>query len=185
MASSPVKSVPGLKNEYNACSKEVQQYFNHIPKLLDDFPLEVCLAYVFSRLELGQNIALYCGTVKIHKVDASLARTAITKQHIIRESFVSFYKTIFGIDLPQKAHENLVKAGKTRDKVMHGKETTAGEMRTAIFHVLEFAEEINIQLSKTHNLRPFGNITGFAGASKKLEKGTSKFILKGIGFNNI
>ena len=46
-----VKSKPRLRKEYDECSQEVRNYFEHIPMLLDEFPMDVCLAYVFSRLE--------------------------------------------------------------------------------------------------------------------------------------
>lgn len=33
-----IKSKPGLKNAYSGCSQDVQDYFTHLPRLLDDFP---------------------------------------------------------------------------------------------------------------------------------------------------
>lgn len=60
-----IKTKKSLLKVYNSCSSGVQRYFEHLPKLLDEFPLNVALAYAFSRLELAQNMALYCGVVKV------------------------------------------------------------------------------------------------------------------------
>lgn len=177
-----IKSKPGLLNAFYACSKEVQGYFEYIPKLLEEFPMHVCLAYVFARLELGQNMALYCGVVRIHKVNAEIAMRAVSTHHMTRENFVLLYKTVFDVDLPAAAHPDLKSAETTRDMVMHGKEISDDRIRNAIARVLEYAEEINKQLHAKHGLKPYGNLQGFAGKSKKLDKRTSRFLLKGMGF---
>lgn len=177
-----IKSKPGLKKAYGDCSQEVRDYFTHLPKLLDDFPMDVCLAYAFARLELGQNLALYCGVVKIHKVNADVAKSVIGTHHMTREGFIELYKTVFDLDLPKAAHADLKSAEKTRDNVMHGKSTGDDKIRNAIARVLEYAEEINKQLHAKHGLKPYGSIKGFAGRAKKLDKRTSRFLLKGMGF---
>ncbi len=178
-----VKSRLGLKSAYRECSPEVQRYFEHIPKLLDEFPMEVCLAYVFSRLELGQNLALYCGIVRNHRVNSELAWKAVEKQYMTRDTFVTFYKTVFDFDLPKAAHEDLKEAAKIRDRAMHGKDTTDDQHRNAIAHVLKYAEEVNKQLHGNSHPKPFGgNLKGFAGNLKKLERSTSRFVLMGMGF---
>ena len=177
-----IKSKPGLLKAYKACSEEVREYFKHLPKLLDQFPMHVCLAYVFARLELGQNMALYCGAVKVHRANAELAKTAVGTHYMTREGFVGLYKTVFGFDLPKVAHTDLETAESTRDDVMHGKSASSERIRNAIARVLEYAEAVNKQLNGKHHLRPFGNLKGFSGASKKLGKGTTRFLLKGMGF---
>jgi len=177
-----IKSKPGLKKAYNSCSKEVREYFEHISELLDDFPMDVCLAYVFARLELGQNMALYCGAVRIHRVNAEVARNAVGTHHMTRENFVALYKTVFDLDLPSDAHADLKSAEKTRDMIMHGKGANDDTIRNAIARVLEYAEEINKKLHAKYGLKPYGSLQGFAGKSKKLDKRTSRFLLKGMGF---
>jgi len=177
-----IKSKPGLKQAYRECSQEVQSYFGHIPKLLDEFPMDVCLAYVFSCLELGQNMALYCGVVKLHRVDSEVARNVVEAQHMTRDKFSRLYKTIFDLSLPETARADLIHMGKIRDKIMHGKTTTDDEIRNAIACVLTYAEEVNEQLYATHQLKPFGDLRGFSGRAAKLNKSTSRFVLKGMGF---
>lgn len=177
-----IKSKPGLKNAFAACSEEVRGYFEHIPKLLDDFPMQVCLAYAFFRLELGQNMALYAGAVKQHKVNVDVAWNAVGTQHMTREGFLTLYKNVYGLDLPKAAHDDLKKAEATRDRVMHGKGTSEDKIRNAIACVLQYAEEINKQLGAKYGLKPYGSLKGFTGAAKKLDKATSRLVLKGLGF---
>ena len=178
-----IKSKNGLKKAYKNCSKEVREYFRHIPKLLNSYPMDVCLAYVFSRLELGQNMALYCGIVSIHRANSEMSKNVISTHHMTRESFVELYETVFGFELPKTAHKDLKEAEKTRDAIMHGKKATDDTIRNAIARVLEYAEEINRQLDKECGLRPFGKLQGFSGRAKKLDKRTTRFMLKGMGFN--
>ena len=176
-----IKTKAGLKKAYEKCPQEVRDYFEHVPKLLDEFPMDVCLAYVFSRLELGQNMALYCGAVKIYKVNSELARNAIERQHISRKKFVELYKTIFALDLPDIVRKDSERMEKTRDKIMHGKYANDDEIRNAIACVLNYAEEVNKQLNEKCQLKPFGKLKGFAGRSGKLNKSTSRFVLLGMG----
>lgn len=179
---SQIKTKSGLLKVYLACSSPVRSYFEHLPKLLNQFPLDVTLSYAFTRLELAQNMALYCGVVKVHRADAKLASNAISTHHMTREGFVKLYSTVFGFDLPKGAAQALKTAEDTRDAVLHGKPATQERLRNAIARVLEYAEAINAQLSDKHNLRPFGDLRGFSGRAKKLEKTTTRFMLKGMGF---
>ena len=176
-----IRSIPGLHHAYNGHSDEIREYFEHIPKLIDFFPLDVCLAYVFARLELGQNMALYCGAVRIRKANSQVAKGAVGTHHMTRDEFVQLYSEVFGLELPKEAHNELQGAENTRDAVMHGKPPSAKDMRNAIARVLEYAEAINEQLHSAHRLKPFGNLQGFA-TKGNLDKKTSRLVLKGLGF---
>ena len=66
--------------------------------------------------------------------------------------------------------------------VMHGKQASDALLRNAIARVLEYAEAVNAQLLSGFALEPFGSLKGFAGRAKKLDKRTSRFMLKGMGF---
>ena len=176
-----IRSIPGLHNAYNGHSDEIREYFEHIPKLIDFFPLDVCLAYVFARLELGQNMALYCGAVRIHKANSQVAKGAVGTHHMTRYEFIDLYKNIFDLELPKEAHDELKAAENTRDAVMHGKPPLVRDLRNAISRVLEYAEAMNEQLNSAHGLKPFGSLQGFA-TKGNYNKKTSRLVLKGLGF---
>lgn len=178
-----IKSKKGLLKAYRDCSDEVRIFFEYLPKLIDEFPMHVCLAYVFSRMELGQNMALYCGAVKIFRANSEIAKSAVGAHHMTREGFVQLYNIIYGFDLPETAAKDLIVAERTRDQIMHGKNTTDEKIRNAIARVLEYAEEVNSHLSAEYKIKPFGPLKGFSGRAKKLDKKTTRFMLKGMGFS--
>jgi len=178
-----IRSKRGLLNLFQRCSPEVGRHFEHLPELLADYPMEVALAYVFQRLELGQNMALYCGVVKLHRADSDVARNAIGSHHMTRRGFAELYRTVFNTDLPREAKKDLETAERTRDTIMHGGAASEDRQRNAIGRVLEFAEAANEQLHQNCQLRPFcGFWRGFAGRLQKLEPRTTRFMLKGMGF---
>lgn len=187
-----IKSIPGLKNYYAGCSEEVQWYFEHVPKLLDDFPnMEVCLAYAFSQLEVGYVMALYVGAVRVHNVDTELARRAVEIEHISTEDWPRIYRAIFGFGPPRATGKDMEEARKTRNLILHGRAKVLSRteinkrVRQAIACVLHCADEINDQLEDKFQLKPFGNLAGFAGPPPRLKVGTSKLVLRGMGFKSM
>src|SRR5574341_688902 len=119
-----IKSKPGLLNYFESSPKDVQAYFEHLPRLVTDFPLDVALAYVFSLVELAHNMALYCGAVKLHRCDADLSRRAIKSYHITRPQFREKYHAIYGKPIPETTVALLLVGEAVRDNVMHGKGAT-------------------------------------------------------------
>ena len=178
-----IRSRRGLLNFYSNRSQSVRAHFSHLASLVENYPLDVALGYMFARLELGQNMALYCGVVKLHRAHTTIAQSAINSQHLTRKSFVSLYKIVFDATLPAQAVSDLRTAEKTRDAIMHGGRASEDRMRNAIAHVLDFAEAANRQLDRKHGIAPFsGYWRGFAGRLKKLDERTTRFMLKGMGF---
>ncbi len=183
MPPTQIRSIPGLKNLFNACSQEVQTHYEHLLSLLDSYPLEVALGYTFHRLELGQNMSLYCGVVKLHRANSTVARNAIDTYHMTRKGFEQLYKTVFNVDLPQRAKQELRTAEKARDTILHGGYASDDRLRNAIGRVLDFSLATNAQLHRLHAFRPFtGKWRGFAGRLVKLDARTPRFMLKGMGF---
>jgi hypothetical protein len=177
-----VKSKPGLRNFFDTSPAEVKAYFEHLVPLLDAFPLDVALAYVFARVELAHNMALYCGLAKLHRADSSLAYRAVQQEHLTREGFKLKYCVVYGEAIPDAVAALIVQAEGVRDKVMHGKGATDDQMRNAIAHVLEYARGLNDCTTKLGGPKPFGDLRGFKGAGQGLEKKTTRWVLKGMGF---
>jgi hypothetical protein len=178
-----IRSKRGLLRLFQHCSPEVRKHFEHLPSLLDNYPLEVALAYAFQRLEVGQNMALYCGVVRLHRADSVVARNALDVQHMTRSKFAELYETVFELGLPTGAKGDLGTAESTRDTIMHGGQASGDRLRNAIGRVLEFSAAVNKQLHGRCQLQPFsGQWRGFAGRLQKLERRTTRFMLKGMGF---
>lgn len=178
-----VKSRKGVLNSYKEAPVQVQKFFAHLPKLLADLPLDVSLSYVFSQVELAQNLTLYCGIVKLHRADGTLARTAIDIHHMTRGDFKQKFQAVFDKGIPDKIGKTLETAEAIRDRVMHGKSTTEKEKRQALVDVLEYAREFNELVASLASFRPFGELRGFKGRTKPLDKSTTRWLLKGMGFS--
>lgn len=177
-----IKSKPGLLKLYASQPEPVKKYFVHLPRLIEDFPLDVALAYVFSQLEMAHVMALYCGATKLHRCDKDVTRQAIRTHHMTRGEFRRRFEDIYGKPIPEAVIKLSVKAEAVRDQVMHGKATSDDEKRNGIAHALQYATEMNDLVAGLGGPRPFGSLTGFKGSGKSLAKSTSRWVLKGMGF---
>jgi len=177
-----VPSYKALLKIYEALPDEVKGHFQHIPKLIEDFPYDVSLAYSFLKIEQAQNRALYGGVVKIHRGQAEFVRRIMNFQHLTRDGFKELYKNVFGIALPKGTAEKLDDAEKTRDRVIHGKSVPDNEMREAIADCLHYGELLNTDVSTVAGFKPFGDMRGFKGRADSLDKRTTKWLMRGLGF---
>jgi len=177
-----IKSVPGLKKHFAGLPPDVKEFYRHAPGLLDQFPLDVCLAYVFARLESLQNLAIYCGLVKLHRTHGGITWNVLLTHHFTRETFRTSCKTVFSTEVPPGAVALIQRAEGVRDQVMHGKGPEDGEMRNAIAEVLDYSVQFSAYVAGCAGFRPCGNLRGFKGAAAALEKSTTRWVLKGMGF---
>ena len=178
-------SRPGLRNLFDRLDDDVKVFFDEFRALVEsNFSLEVVLAYVFLRLEQGQHMALYCGARKLHKTDGELTWRALDAQHMIREGFHKYFETIYGAPLPQDVRDIITPAENIRDRLMHGKGLDPAELREAISRTLQYTDHINRFLDgRDVGFRPFcGDLRGFAGRLESMDTATSRWILKGMGF---
>ncbi len=180
------KTRKGIKKLHASSPVEVQSFFADLPALIDSaFSLEIVLAYVFFRVEYGQRLTLYCGARKLHKTESSLTWKAIDAHDLTRKGFKELFQTIYGFAVSKAAADSLADAVGIRDRLMHGKGLTDREKREAVSKVLHYAEQMNelIAVRKTLGFRPFcGDLRGFVGRLGVLDKSTTRWILKGMGF---
>jgi len=177
------KSRRGILRVIEKAPKGVAAYFEHLPTLLESLPLDVSLSYVFSRVELAHNMTLYCGVVKKHRTDAVLTRKVINTQHMTRGQFRDKFQTVFGESIPNDVAKPLADAEKVRDLVMHGKSANDASKRQAIVAVIDYARAFNDLVSGLAGFRPFGDLRGFKGRSEPLDKATTRWVLRGMGFD--
>lgn len=178
-----VSSYNGVIKRFNSSTNEVKWYFSSLPKLL--FHYEATLAYMFLNVEKCQNTSLYCGLVKLHGAETTLASRIIDKQHLTRDLFSNLFKNIFNHNLPQKVIAPLNNAEQIRDRVVHGKNVSDKEIRTAIVDIIIFAELYNNFVLGVAGFKPFGSLQGFKGRGKKcaMDAHTTRWFMKGMGFH--
>lgn len=176
-------SYKALLKTYNNSSSSIKWYFSQFPNLLISYPYEITIAYLFLYTERAHNRALYCGVVKLHRADINVADNVINANHLTRDGFSAMYKNIFGVALPKSTRDLIKRAEKVRDKVIHGKDVADSEMREAISDVFKYAESLNRDIKKVAAFEPFGNVRGFKGKAQSLDKKTTRWLLKGLGFS--
>ena len=178
-------SVPSYKavvRHLESKPAELQQYFDPLPSLIEKYPWEVSVAYVFSRIEKGQHRALYCGAVKLHSAHTEVAWGMLESKHFTRDGFQERFAVVFGELIPAPVIAKIKNAETARDRVMHGKHVRDDEMRSAIVDAIEYAHGLNDFLQEHAGLKPFGKLQGFKGRGQSLEKETTRWLLKGMGF---
>ena len=174
------KTYKGIIARLKQAPQEIQDYFTPSTELIENYPWQVVLAYMFSCIEMAHNMALYCGVVKLHRADSEVAWSAINSLHITRQGYRDLYKTIFGKPLKKEIIRKIAEAEKIRDNVMHGKDVTQAEMRTAVLRLIEYSELFNEFTFKLAGFKPLGSLKGFKGRAEPLNKSTTMWILKGM-----
>jgi len=175
-------SYKAILKHHAAAPSGIRDYFDHILALVQTFPYEVCIAYMFSRVERAQNMTLYCGVVKLHSAHISVAKNVIHKQHITRDSLLELFETVFGKPVSATITNHLKFAEKTRDQVVHGKNVSDADLRKAIVEIIDYAKSFDTFVDGIANFKPFGDLRGFKGRATPLEKSTTRWLLKGLGF---
>lgn len=175
----------GIVNRLNKSPAEIQAYFHHLPSLAEDYPWSVSISYMFGLVELAQNNGLYCGVVKLHRVDRSLAKQAIDGHPMFRKDFRKFYEAIFGKKMKATTIAKLEEAESIRDRILHGKVVSEKDKRKAVVDIIEFAERFSDDVFALAKFKLFGDLRGFKGRGTTLDKSTSRWVLRGIGFTNV
>lgn len=175
----------GVVNYYKSLDQRIQDYFSHLPGLAENYPWDVCISYLFAKVELAQNMAIYCSAVKLHRVHTQIAYAAIENHHMTRDGFRELLKTVTGRKVPQTVIDKISAAETVRDRLLHGKRVTEQAKRQAVIDLLDYASNLNQHMHDSHGIRPFGKLKGFKGRSKPLDKSTSRWVLKGMGLTGI
>jgi len=167
---------------FEPSTDSVRWYLSPLEDLIKRCPWEASIAWVFLRIEQVQHRALYCGIVKLHRVDKDLAEVALEGWQITREGFDKLFEVVFGVKLPASVRDKIKRAEGVRDKVIHGKKTTAADIRDSLVDAIAFAERLNAELKRLAGVEPCASIKGFKGRGQTHDKKTSRWILKGMGF---
>jgi hypothetical protein len=178
------KSYIGVIKHYQDKDKTIREYYEYLPSLIDDdYPFDVALSYLFARLELAQNMTIYCGIRKQHRTDVDLTDIAVENWDTTKETFESKFELVFGKPIPTTILAQRKDAQKARNNVMHGKSVDEASKRKAIADVLDYSESLNKFVQAQADFEPFGKLTGITGAASALDASTSRFVLRGMGFS--
>ena len=176
-----VKNYKQVIAEYHGSSAPIQSYFYYLVELIEEYPWEVSLSYISSKIEDAKRIALYFGLVRLHDTAAVETRKYIRELHLSRSDFLSLFQTIYGTAIPDKDLAFLDEWERVRDKMAHAQEWTDQEARVAIVHALRFATALNKLVQSKGVTEPFnGDKRGWRGRKQSLPVSTTRWILRGI-----
>lgn len=171
----------GILKKFRALPEDLQAYLPHFTSLAEDYPWDVSISYLFAQTELAQNMTVYGGVVKLHRVDAAVAKSTVDSHHMTRDRFRELYKIITGEGISAEAIKSAKDAERIRDRILHGKNVSESDKRKAVIAILKYAHLLNEQIFKDAGFRPFGSMQGFKGRATSLDKSTSKWVLTGMG----
>lgn len=168
-------------NHFNQLPNEVKNYFPSFQNLVEGYPWDVSVSYVFSRIEAVKHSTIYCGIVKIHWTDSTLTRELIDKDHMSRGRFRDLFKIVFGKQIKKELLQKLSEAEGIRDKIAHGKQWTDAQARKSLIDIFEFAVGFNEFVQASAGFKPFSDLRGFKGRKQPLPKETTRWVLLGMG----
>lgn len=171
----------GVSNHLKGAPEEVQMYFQPVAELIEHYPWEVSLSFLFSKVERAHIMSLYCGVVKLHRVNSKIALTAVDLFENRREEYRLLFNNVFGRKIPSSISNKIEEAQKIRNRILHGKTVADRDFRKAIVAIIDYATEFNELCFESASFRPFGSLQGFKGAGSSLDDSTSRWIVKGIG----
>lgn len=172
----------GILAKFRAYPMEFQNYFGEFERLVEaKFSWDVVISYLFAKVETAQTALIHAAVVKIHKVDTRVARGAIDRFHMTRETFRAIYRTVLDKPIEPAIVSYAKSAEKIRDKILHGKKVNEADKRQAVIDVLDYASHLNEQTYTDGGFRPFGSLQGFKGRAKPLDKNISRWVLMGMG----
>lgn len=171
-----------LIDRFNAASKRVQEHFKHLPALTQDFPVSVAVSYAFDRVAVAHNTTIVAGLVKKYRLNKDVAREIADFQRGSWDEFHYEYQTVFGSVIPDEISDQFAAAEMKRDHLLSGKRVSSTEQGAAVELLLAYADTLDAFVAKDAKLHPFSDLTGVKSRSTPLDKTTSRWILKGMGF---
>lgn len=179
------KSKIGLKKQFELLPEQTRTYLSGVETLFEEpKSFGVALAFLFMKIEEGQHRALKCGLIRIHKCNSAKVDDALEKQHFTRLYFKTVFKNVFGKDVDKAAIEAISLAEKTRDRLIHGKNPNAADLRGSVSKAFTYIEALGKQVETETKKNPFGDLRGLAGKATLMEAVPTFWLLKGMGFYN-
>lgn len=179
------KSYKTLRLRYDALSDPVRGFLSKIAPLLDSSSnYDIALAYCFMKIEEGHHRALYGGLIKKCKCDKKYANEVVSKEHMTREHFKNLFKNVFGKAVDAQAEKHHIAASKIRDGLIHGKTMSQAQLRSALSESLTYIQIVNDQVKGIASFEPYGRMQGVLSKSEVVDRATSVWIARGIGFKS-
>lgn len=167
---------------FNASSKRTQEYFRHVPNLIEQFVPEVAVGYVFDRTAAAHNGVIVAGLVVKHKAHRDVAREIAVFQECAWEEFHYEYQTVFGNVIPEAISQQYIYANEKRRALLAGKRVSSKDQCEVIEVILQYADTLDEFVAKNSRLHPFSDLSKAKPRGNALDKESTRWVLKGMGF---
>jgi len=179
-----VPNYQALRAEFNGASQDVRNYFWPLPNLMSAQLGVAALAYAFFKIEQAQIRTLYGGLLRLHRANSTFTRQTLDREYLTRPKFRELYRNVMGVEIPADLTELIQSAEAVRDRLMHGRQPRAAEIRNAIATVLRYAIALGQTVQAVAGFNPCGDMRGVTGTrAQRLDVRTTKWVLKGMGFS--
>jgi hypothetical protein len=172
-----------VMDQFDSCPEEIRTCLSDLPRLLDSFPLDVSISYLFTQIQRAHNATLCSGAVRVHKANRNVARAAVGAQRVTIGAFPEQFEAVFGKPIPDEVTDELEAAEIVHGKILNGQRTLEKEKRETIGHVLDYALALNRFVNGLAKFKPFSDQRGSDGCAESLSKSTTRWMLKGMGFS--
>ncbi len=178
-----------VQKAYEALDERIRAEMPSMNILLtnDEIEWDVAVAYVFSIIEYSRRYTLYMVLVRTRNVDAAAAWDAVQSEELKDLQFWEFLENAIEKSFSKDIKNMLRDAKKVRNKIMHGHySASVAERREAIGAAFAFLQQFGAVIQKHAGFYPFGRKQGklsVGKGSKRHDVGTSRLILKGLGFS--
>lgn len=178
-----IPNARALQAHFGAKPRYLREFFWHMPGLIQaSETFEIALAYSFLRTELAQNRMLYGGAVRLYQAHSEVAQSLVDAQHLTRSTFKELYKNTFGKIISGGVDTHFKNAQRVRNRIIHGKRVQTPDIRNALAEIFDYASGLDGEVCAIANFHPFGDMRGIRGRQGSLNKKTTRWLMKGLGY---
>jgi hypothetical protein len=177
--SAPKQSVIDV---FNNSTARTQEHFRHVPSLIQQYQPSVALGYVFDRTAEAHNAIIVAGLVVKHRAYRDVAREIASFQECTWDEFHYEFQTVFGSVIPETASDPYIFANEMRRALMSGKRVSSKDQCAVIENVLRYADAFDAFVWADARLHPFSDLSKVKSRGAALDKESTRWVLKGMGF---
>ncbi len=167
---------------FNGTTARTQEHFRYVLSLIEQYKPEVALGYMFDRVAQSHNQLIVAGLVLKHKAHRDVAREVAAFHECTWDEFHYEYQTVFGAVIPEAAADLYIAANEQRRAFMSGKRVSSKDQSIVVENLLKYADAFDEAVWADARLHPFSDLSKTKPRGSSLDKDSTRWVLKGMGF---
>lgn len=172
----------GVIDAFNASSARTKEYYAIVPGLIEHHKPDVALAYVFDRAAAAHNATIVAGLVVKHRAHRDVAREIASFQECAWDEFHYEYQTVFGSVIPESVSAIYGEANEVRRHFLSGKRVSSKDLCATVSQMLKYSDELDAFVYSDARIHPFSDLSKTKSRGAALDKNSTRWVLKGMGF---